>query len=282
MQPLSPDGDHRGQLPPIRCQPLPASRGQADGLIRLSGRIPAGGDTQSIILSPGQRPSPAGLGKAGCSRPAPPAATAGHPAQKGHPPGPLDHTPHHHGFPASAAAIRDRDQIQSPQIQPPQPRATTTDGYRHQADRPAPEFDKGTLARTLIGLYGQVTSLPNRPGSLRVLAPCQIPALLVLSPGTHLRSPADAGKADTVCHVPDGADGGVCGCERTIGRAASAGSFHRTAAPSISSRRMCCLPASWGPLGGDACPVIEGHRPAGGGGLASITTTRRDGTRRTR
>jgi len=35
MQPHSPDGDHRGQLPPIRCQPLPASRGQADGLIRL-------------------------------------------------------------------------------------------------------------------------------------------------------------------------------------------------------------------------------------------------------
>jgi len=35
MQPNSPDGDHRGQLPPIRCQPLPASPGQADGLIRL-------------------------------------------------------------------------------------------------------------------------------------------------------------------------------------------------------------------------------------------------------
>ena len=48
------DGDHRGQLPPIRCQPLPAlPQGQADGLIRLSGRIPAGGDTQSIIMSPG-------------------------------------------------------------------------------------------------------------------------------------------------------------------------------------------------------------------------------------
>jgi len=28
-------GNHRGQLPPTRCQPLPASRGQADGLIRL-------------------------------------------------------------------------------------------------------------------------------------------------------------------------------------------------------------------------------------------------------
>jgi hypothetical protein len=70
-------------------------------------------------------------------------------------------------------------------------------------------------------------------------------------------------KADTVCHVPDGADGGVCGCERTIGRAASAGSFHRTAAPSISSRRMCCLPASWGPLGGMPARSSKGTAPQG-------------------
>src|SRR5258707_7932028 len=41
-----------------RCRP--AAQGQADGLIRLSGRIPAGGDTQSIIMSPGQRPRPGG------------------------------------------------------------------------------------------------------------------------------------------------------------------------------------------------------------------------------
>ena len=41
-QPNSPDGDHRGQLPPIRCQPLPASRGQADGLIRLTAALVAG------------------------------------------------------------------------------------------------------------------------------------------------------------------------------------------------------------------------------------------------
>jgi hypothetical protein len=72
-QPNSPDGDHRGQLPPNRCQPLPGllPQGRADGLIRPSGRIPAGGDTQSIIMSPGQRPSPADLGKAGCSWPRP-------------------------------------------------------------------------------------------------------------------------------------------------------------------------------------------------------------------
>jgi hypothetical protein len=37
-----------------------------------------------------------------------------------------------------------------------------TGRYRHQGDRAAPEFDKGTLARTPIGLYGQVTSLPDR------------------------------------------------------------------------------------------------------------------------
>src|SRR6266516_4802842 len=76
-----------------------------------------------------------------------------------------------------------------------------TGGYRHRPDRPAPEFDKGTLARTLIGLYGQVTSLPNRPESLRVLAPCQIPALSALSPRTHLRSPADAGKAEIIARA---------------------------------------------------------------------------------
>jgi len=60
MQPDSPDGDHRGQLPANRCQPLPgfAPQGRAHGLIRLSGRIPAGGDTQSIIMSPGQRQAP--------------------------------------------------------------------------------------------------------------------------------------------------------------------------------------------------------------------------------
>jgi hypothetical protein len=75
LQPHSPDGDHRGQLLQSRCQPLPVfcarTHGQAGGLIRLSGRIPQGGDTQSIILSPGQRPRPADPGKAGCPRPSP-------------------------------------------------------------------------------------------------------------------------------------------------------------------------------------------------------------------
>ena len=49
-----------------------AAKGQAGGLIRLSGRIPHAGDTQSIIMSPGQRLCPADLGKAGCSPPARP------------------------------------------------------------------------------------------------------------------------------------------------------------------------------------------------------------------
>ena len=68
------------------------------------------------------------------------------------------------------AAIRDGEQTQLPQIQSP-------DQGNHDWRAPAsswpaaPEFDKGTLARTLIGLYGQVTSLPDRPDSLRVLAP---------------------------------------------------------------------------------------------------------------
>ena len=56
-----------GDLPILpRLEDLPGQaaevlqQGQADGLIRLSGRIPAGGDTQSIIMSPGQRPTPRG------------------------------------------------------------------------------------------------------------------------------------------------------------------------------------------------------------------------------
>ena len=44
--------------------------------------------------------SPADLGKAGCSWPRPPAATADHPAQKGHQPEPLNHNPHPPGLPA--------------------------------------------------------------------------------------------------------------------------------------------------------------------------------------
>ena len=70
---IHPMGKPPRPAPASRCQPPPAlsPQGQAAGLIRLSGRIPAGGDTQSIIMSPGQRPSPAHLGKAGCSPPAP-------------------------------------------------------------------------------------------------------------------------------------------------------------------------------------------------------------------
>ena len=52
-------------------------------------------------MSPGRRQRPADLGKAGCSWPRPPAATAGHPAQKGRTPEPLNQIPHHHqGLPA--------------------------------------------------------------------------------------------------------------------------------------------------------------------------------------
>ena len=51
-----------------RCRP---TKGQAARLIRRAAASPQAGDTQSIILSPGQRPSPADLGKAGCSCPCP-------------------------------------------------------------------------------------------------------------------------------------------------------------------------------------------------------------------
>jgi hypothetical protein len=45
----------------------------------------------------------------------------------------------------------------------------------------APEFDKGTVARTLIGPCGQVTGLPDRRQAYGPSAPCQIPALSALS-----------------------------------------------------------------------------------------------------
>jgi len=43
---------------PLSAAAGPATKGQAGGLIRLSGRTPQGGDTQSIIMSPGQRQAP--------------------------------------------------------------------------------------------------------------------------------------------------------------------------------------------------------------------------------
>jgi hypothetical protein len=53
-------------------------------------------------MSPGQHPRPADLGKAGCSWPPAPAATADHPAQKGHQPEPLNHV-HYQRAPRPAA-----------------------------------------------------------------------------------------------------------------------------------------------------------------------------------
>ena len=83
-----------------RCRPLP--EGQADGLIRLSGRIPAGGDTQSIIMSPGHS-KPRGPRSGWLPLAPPPAATADHPPQKGHQPEPLTRHPAHQGSPPPAA-----------------------------------------------------------------------------------------------------------------------------------------------------------------------------------
>jgi hypothetical protein len=52
-QPNSPDGDHRGQLPPIRCRPLPASTGQACPIGRK-----AYGSSPLIKFLHSHRPSP--------------------------------------------------------------------------------------------------------------------------------------------------------------------------------------------------------------------------------
>jgi hypothetical protein len=80
-------GHNRGQLPPEGCQPLPAlqRRANADGLQRLSGRIPpqAGGTPNQSSCR--RADEPAHLGKPGCPFAATPAVTAGHPLrQEGH------------------------------------------------------------------------------------------------------------------------------------------------------------------------------------------------------
>src|SRR6266568_5630201 len=97
-----------------------------------------------------------------------------------------------------------------------------TSEHRHRADRPPPEFDKGTLARTPIGLYGPGHKPARSAESLRVPAPCQIPAHSPPSPrirapreerhSTRLRSPSDAGKADIACRLKDGPSPPVTGC----------------------------------------------------------------------
>src|SRR6516164_647155 len=60
LQPHSPDGEPPRPAPVSRLSAAAGlcarNNGQADGPIRLSGRIPAGGDTRSNILSPGQHP----------------------------------------------------------------------------------------------------------------------------------------------------------------------------------------------------------------------------------
>ena len=84
MQPNSPDGDPPRPAPaePLSAAAGPAPQGQADGLIRLSGRIPAGRGHPINHHVAGATPRPADLGKAGCSWPRPPAATADHPRRK--------------------------------------------------------------------------------------------------------------------------------------------------------------------------------------------------------
>src|SRR5579859_2804546 len=79
---------------------------------------------------------------------------------------------------------RDRDQIHPPPIRPPQTTATLTGRHRHRADRPPRNLTREPSRGPSSGHTGQLTSLPDRPASLRVLAPCQIPALSTLSPRT--------------------------------------------------------------------------------------------------
>src|SRR5262249_58554095 len=60
LQPHSHDGEPPRPAPVSRLSAAAGScrKSPADGPIRLSGRIPAGGGTRSNILSPGQHPPP--------------------------------------------------------------------------------------------------------------------------------------------------------------------------------------------------------------------------------
>ena len=76
-QPNSPDGAQPRPAPasPLSAAPGPAAQGQADGLYRLSGRVPpqAGGRPIDHHVA-GRSEAPAGLGKPGCLPPPRPAA----------------------------------------------------------------------------------------------------------------------------------------------------------------------------------------------------------------
>jgi hypothetical protein len=207
-------GIHRGQLPPIRCQPLPASRGRADGLIRLSGRIPAAGDTQSIIMSPGQQLRSAGLGKAGCSWPPAPAATADHPrterppARTAEPRSPPEGSPPaaRHDSPArrTRRLSRDREQTQ------PCPGPGNHDRIGHRADRPPRNLTREPSRGPSSGSTGRSQACPigGKPTGPRPLSnSCTLSAVPRIRAHreerhrTRLRSPANAGKADIACNA---------------------------------------------------------------------------------
>src|SRR5215831_5448306 len=91
-------------------------------------------------MSPGQRLSPADLGKAGC--PGPPAATAGHLAQKGHQPEPLNRIPHYYrdSLPQPPGMIRSRTAASRAPAVPPRARSQNPGSYHGQgADSATPK-----------------------------------------------------------------------------------------------------------------------------------------------
>jgi hypothetical protein len=142
-------------------------------------------------MSPGQRPSPADLGKAGCSWPPPPAATADHPAQKGptHP-DPLNRIPHHQGTPcplppgmirsrtgrvkgACGAAAR---ALRAPVTRPPARRTRQLSGDREQTqpslkqsdhDRRNPETNACGHRQMQVRRAGRRCCRCSRPSAVR-------------------------------------------------------------------------------------------------------------------
>jgi hypothetical protein len=180
--------DCRGQLPQSRCQPLPAlpRKAQADGLIRLSGRIPQGGDAQSIILSPGQRPSPVDPGKAGC--PSCPSGRHGwSPCHTERPrPEPLNPHPHAHGPPRPLTAEHD--------LLPGGPHPGRPAGAGCAGRAPARSLTRPPARRTGAAIRGREQAQAHpKPGNHDPRAPQP----------NRLPSPADTGKA-VLCAAASG------------------------------------------------------------------------------
>ena len=130
-------------------------------------------------MSPGPAPSPAHLGKAGCSCPVPPAATAGHPHRKAHP-WTADHT-RAPPLPAPAA------------WHDPLPGGRVKDALRRRLRRPGsrPVLDPPARSQTTAAIRDREQTQPR---------PNRTPHGPAMPRPNHLASSPDTGKAVRVRH----------------------------------------------------------------------------------